>query len=320
MKLPALVCAAFLVGCFAFGQAAQPLTRARRLVPPNPRDGEGTATTVVPILIYHAIRPYIQSDTASVRRYIATPETLERELAYLRDGGYASITFDDLVNHIMKAAALPPKPVIISFDDDWEGQYRYALPLLKKYGYTATFYIWAAVVGRKHHLTWEEIRTLSAEGMQIGCHTITHPYLTRVRKDETLRREILAARQIIESRVGVPVTTIAYPFGQYDERVVAMAKEAGFTSARSTWPGVIHSQEGLFSLTGLIRTERDTTLAATMERYLAEAAQRIDGTVMPEPAPDVRPSTTEMPPTGELPSALAEPRAPSETRPPARAE
>ncbi|HVO39054.1 MAG TPA: polysaccharide deacetylase family protein [Spirochaetia bacterium] len=320
MKLPALVCAALLVGCFAFSQAAQPQTRVRRLVPPNPRDGEGTATTVVPILIFHAIRPYIETDTTSVRRYIATPETLERELAYLRAGGYTSVTFDDLANHIMKAAALPQKPVIISFDDDWVGQYTYALPLLKKYGYTATFYIWVAVVGRKHHMTWDEIRELSSDGMQIGCHTITHPYLTRVKKDQTLRREILGAKQIIEERVGVPVTTIAYPFGQYDERVVAMAKEAGFTSARSTWPGVIHSQEGLFSLTGLIRTERDATLVATMERYLTEAAQRIDGTVVPEPSPDVRPSTTDMPPTGEMPSALVEPRAPSETRPPARFE
>jgi len=314
MKLPALVCSALLVGCFAFGQAAQPQTRARRLVPPNPRDGEGTATTVVPILIFHAIRPYIQTDTAAVRRYIATPQTLERELAYLRDGGYTSITLDDLVNHITKAAALPPKPVIISFDDDWEGQYTYALPLLKKYGYTATFYIWIAVVGRKHHMTWDEIRALSADGMQIGCHTITHPYLTRVKKDQTLQREILGAKQIIESRVGVPVTTIAYPFGQYDERVVAMARAAGFTSARSTWPGVIHSQEGLFSLTGLIRTERDTTLAAAMGRYLAEAAQRIDGTVVPEQDTDVRPSTT------DNPFALAPPREPSEARPPARAD
>ena len=259
----------------------QPLPKYRQLVPPSPRDGEGTGATIAPILIFHSIRPYIQSDTPAVRRYIATPETLEQELAYLRDGGYVSVTFDDLVNHITKNSPLPRRPVILSFDDDWESQYTYAFPLLKKYGFTATFYIWVAVVGRKHHMTWDEIRALSAAGMQIGCHSMTHPYLTRVEKDETLRREILGAKQIIEDRVGVPVTTFAYPFGQYDERVVAMVKEAGFTSARSTWPGVVHSQEGLFSLTGLLRTESEPSLVGSMERFITEARQRVDGMVPP---------------------------------------
>ena len=187
--------------------------------------------------------------------------------------GYTPVTFDDLVNHITKNIPLPPKPVIMSFDDDWESQYTYALPLLKKYGFTATFYIWVAVVGKKHHMSWDEIRALRAAGMQIGCHSMTHPYLTRVQKDETLRQEIHGAKQIIESHVGVPVTTFAYPFGQYNERVVAAVKEAGFTSARSTWPGVVHSEEGLFSLTGLLRTESEPSLVAAMERYLAEAEQ-----------------------------------------------
>ena len=285
MKTRAVICATLFLHALAFGQAAQPLTKVKQLFPPSPRDGEGTGTSLVPILIFHSIRPYVQSDTLSIRRYIVTPEALEQELAYLRDSDYSSITFDMLVDHVMKSSPLPPKPVIISFDDDWQGQYVYALPLLQKYGFTATFYIWVAVVGMRHHMTWDEVRALSAAGMQIGCHTITHPYLTRVRKDETLRREILGAKQIIESRVGVPVTSIAYPFGQYNDRVVAMAREAGFTSARSTWPGVVHSQEGLFSLSGLLRTESETSLVSSMERYISEAEQRIDGTVNSEAPP-----------------------------------
>ena len=262
------------MNALAFSQTTQPLTRVKQLVPPTPRDGEGTATTIVPILIYHSIRPYISSDTTAARRYIATPEALEQEFSYLHDSGYASVTFDDLVNHITKNIPLPAKSIILSFDDDWESQYTYALPLLKKYGFTATFYIWVGVVGKKHHMTWDEIRDLKAAGMQIGCHSMTHPYLTRVLNEETLKKEIFGAKQSIESHVGVSVTTFAYPFGQYNERVVAAVKEAGFTSARSTWPGVIHSEEGLFSLTGLLRTESEPSLTAEMERYLAEAEQR----------------------------------------------
>jgi len=281
MKAWTIICVSLFLHALAFGQAAQPLTRVRQLVPPTPRDGEGTATTIVPILIYHSIRPYIPSDTTAAQRYIATPQTLEQELSYLRDSGFASVTFDDLVNYIVRNVPLPPRPIIMSFDDDWESQYTYALPLLKKYGFSATFYIWVGVVGKKHHMTWDEIRALSAAGMQIGCHSMTHPYLTRVQNDDALRREIFGAKQVIEAQIGAPVTTFAYPFGQYNERVVAAVKEAGFTSARSTWPGVVHSEEGLFSLTGLLRTERERSLVASVERYLEEAEQRVDGTVGP---------------------------------------
>ncbi len=244
-------------------------------------DGWGTGSTITPILIFHSIRPYSQSDTAAARRYIATPETLEKELAYLRGHGYVSITLDDLVDAITRERPLPPRPVVISFDDDWESQYTYALPLLQKYGFTATFYIWVAAVGRKHHMTWDEIRALRAAGMQIGCHSMTHPYLTRVAKDTALRWEILGAKRIIEERVGVRVTSFAYPFGQYDDRVVEMVRESGFTSARSTWPGVVHSREGLLSLSGLLRTDEEPSLVESMQRYVAAARHRVDGTVTP---------------------------------------
>src|SRR5271169_2865596 len=143
-------------GGFCLG--VQQLPKIGQLVPPSPRDGWGTGSTVAPILIFHSIRSYIQSDTPAARRYIATPETLEKELAYLRDQGYTSITLDDLVDAVTKDRPLPPRPVVLSFDDDWESQYTYALPLLQKYGFTATFYIWVAAVGREHHMTWDQIR------------------------------------------------------------------------------------------------------------------------------------------------------------------
>jgi peptidoglycan/xylan/chitin deacetylase (PgdA/CDA1 family) len=270
--------------------------------PPLPRDGQGTSTAVAPILIYHSVRPYYDSDTPAVRRYIATPDTLEKELAYLKDNGFTSVTFDDLASRLTRGTSLPSKPVIISFDDDWQSQYTYAVPLLKKYGFTATFYVWVVVVGMKNHMTWDEIRELSAAGMQIGCHTITHPYLTRVRDDDTLRRELLGAKQRIEAEIGKPVTSLAYPFGQYNEHVVAMAREAGFTSARSTWPGVVHSAEGLFSLTGLIRTESTVSLVDTMTTYLRGATPGVEaaagamlGLDGGEGTPDMTPAAAQAP-------------------------
>jgi peptidoglycan/xylan/chitin deacetylase (PgdA/CDA1 family) len=266
--LAAILCGASAAGPVSAEEVLRPHPPAVPL-PPFPRDGEGTVGTVVPILIYHSIRPYIPTDTKGARRWIATPQTLESELSYLRENGYTSVTFDALAASVSSGVPLPPRPVIISFDDDWQSQYDNAVPLLRKYGFTATFFIWVRAVGRAHHLSWDEIRELDAEGMEIGCHTLTHLILPKLKSDEQLRREIVAAKDMIEARIGHPVTSLAYPFGQYDERVVAAAHEAGFATARSTWPGVFHTKDGLLSLTGLIRTERAESLVESLRRELS---------------------------------------------------
>ena len=94
---------------------------------------------------------------------------------------------------------------------------------------------------------------------------------------------------MIEARCGHPVTSLAYPFGQYDERVVTFAREAGFTSARSTWPGVFHTKDGLLSLTGLIRTETTDSLVDTLSQHLARAERSdVRGLGIAQPPVEVR--------------------------------
>jgi peptidoglycan/xylan/chitin deacetylase (PgdA/CDA1 family) len=280
-----LIVAALLLGASAFGQDMQaPPRRDAVHLPPLPRDGVGPDGAVLPILIYHSIRPYIPADTKGARRWIATPETLEAELAWLKENGYTSVSFETLRAAVFDGASLPPRPVIISFDDDWQSQYDNALPLLNKYGFTATFFVWVRAVGRAHHMSWDEIRELDAQGMEIGCHTLTHLILPKLKSDAQLQREIVAARDLIAAHIGHPVTSLAYPFGQYDERVVQAAREAGFTTARSTWPGVYHTRDGLLSLTGLIRTESAAGLEDTLRQQLADARRQANaGSALAEP-------------------------------------
>jgi peptidoglycan/xylan/chitin deacetylase (PgdA/CDA1 family) len=314
MRRRAFILAALLSSAVAFSQPMQPLGSAAVHLPPLPRDGEGGPSAIVPILIYHSIRPYRATDSAGARKYIATPETLEGELAYLKQNGYTSVSFADLTRNLTTGAHLPPKPVIISFDDDWQTQYTYAFPLLQKYGFTATFYVWTIVVGMKNHMTWDEVKELDAAGMEIGCHTITHPYLTRIKDDATLRREIFGAKQRIEQHIGKPVLSFAYPFGQYNERVVAIVKEAGFTSARTTWPGVTHTVAGLFSLTGFVRTEATRSLVDAMTRALAKASESATRDAeaaagkAPAGAPTVNALGTVEPSTATGPAAAPRPR------------
>ncbi len=218
----------------------------------------------VPILIYHSIRPYRATDLAGVRKYITTPGALDEEFAYLKDNGYVSIDFDDLRNRLQSGKVLPPKPVIICFDDGPETQYTYALPLLRKYSYTATFFLFTNAIGRRHYLNWDQVIELSSEGMQIGCHSRFHPYLTKVNNENKLWDEIAGAKERLEARLGKPVTAYAYPFGQYNEHVVDLVKKAGYTCARGTYPGIVHSREDLFALTGLIGTANLRSLVISL--------------------------------------------------------
>jgi len=217
---------------------------------------------IVPILIYHSVRPYRPADLGGVRKFIATPDTVEQEFAYLKDNGYVSVTFDDLVARLLHGDPLPEKPVIICFDDGPETQHTYALPLLKKYSFTATFFLFTNAVGRPHYLDWAQVQELVADRMQIGCHSRFHPYLTRIDDERRLWDEIYGAKTILESHLGKPVTVYAYPFGQYNDHIVEMVKKAGYSCARGTFFGVVHSRDDLYELTGLIRTSNLKVLIA----------------------------------------------------------
>jgi peptidoglycan/xylan/chitin deacetylase (PgdA/CDA1 family) len=85
-----------------------------------------------------------------------------------------------------------------------------------------------------------------------------------------LRREISGARRILEQHLGRPVTAFAYPFGKYNDHVLQLVKKAGFTSARGTSPGVVHTRDQLFSLTGLIHTERASLVVTALQQSRAK--------------------------------------------------
>jgi peptidoglycan/xylan/chitin deacetylase (PgdA/CDA1 family) len=206
----------------------------------------------VPIFIYHIIRPASALDTPEIRRYNVAPEILDAQFRYLQDHGYHTISPDDLVNHLIKGTPLPKKPVILTFDDGWKMQYTYAFPLLQKYHFTAVFYIFTSAIDHPHYLSWDEIKTLDQAGMIIGGHTLDHPYLFQITDDQKLRHEIIDSKKILEAGLGHPITAFAAPFGHYNDQIITIVKEAGFTSLRTTYKGADHSQADLFHLNAIL--------------------------------------------------------------------
>lgn len=205
----------------------------------------------VPIIIYHNVKPIYRG---SIQQYAfsITPTTLEKHLKYFKEHGYTTISIDLLIDHFNKNIPLPPKPVILTFDDGWENQYIYAFPLLKKYNATAVFYIYTNNIGHKNFLNWKEIKELDAAKMTIGSHTESHLSLTSIKNKEKLIEEIMGSKKIIEENLGETINDFAYPYGHYNKNIMALAKEAGYTSARGTEKGTYHVKDEIFNLAGHI--------------------------------------------------------------------
>jgi len=154
-------------------------------------------------------------------------------MKYLHENGYQVITFADLVNCLKKVGKLPPKPVIISFDDGWEDQFVYALPRLEEYHYVATFFVVTNFVGSRGFVSWSKLRTIVAEGMEIGSHSRSHPYLGKIDNPHILWDQIYNSKQILESELGAAVDEFAYPYGSYNQATASTVRSAGYKTARA---------------------------------------------------------------------------------------
>ncbi len=213
-----------------------------------------TAESVaVPILVYHIVRPAYSSDSAAVRALAQTPEIFDAQMQYLADAGYHITTFNALEAYFRNDTPLPTNPVIISFDDGWSDQFTYAFPILQKYHYPATFFVFTNPIGHRGFLSWNNLRIMHDAGMTIGSHTRSHPFLTKISSPAILWNEIDGSKKIIEQNLGITVHEFAYPFGQYDPSVIGLVQKAGYALARGDYPrkGGWVTSEQLYTLGAL---------------------------------------------------------------------
>jgi peptidoglycan/xylan/chitin deacetylase (PgdA/CDA1 family) len=191
----------------------------------------------VPILMYHYVRSVDPEQDELGYRLSVTPEVFAEQMAWLDENDYTPITAAHLADCLRGWRDCPERPVVLSFDDGYEDAYTEALPILEAYGFTGTFYVVTEFVGRPGYMSWEQIRSMHASGMEIGSHSLTHPDLALL-DAERARAEITESRELIESELGARVRSFCYPIGSYSPEVAAMVLEAGYTNAVTTYPGV----------------------------------------------------------------------------------
>jgi peptidoglycan/xylan/chitin deacetylase (PgdA/CDA1 family) len=190
----------------------------------------------VPILVYHSVAPTHAGQTAEQRLLDVDTTIFRQQMSYLAANRYTVISLSTLIDALQGHGSVPPRAVVITFDDGWLTQYQHALPILEQMRFTATFFVITAQVGRgSMYMNLEELTTLQRAGMTIASHTRTHPNLTQA-SDSQLHDEVFGSRQDLQKMLGGSVDLFAYPYGAWDRRVAAAVEGAGYRAARA-YPG-----------------------------------------------------------------------------------
>lgn len=203
----------------------------------------------VPILMYHHIEDPPPDANVFRRDLSVPPARFEAQLRFLAEQGYQSITLNDLALHLTVGKPLPPKPIILTFDDGYIDAYTYAFPLLKQYGFVGTFFLVTGYIDSHNpdFVSWAEVEEMHAAGMRFEPHSYDHPDL-RNRGYQFLVFQTLGPKQAIEERTGEPCRFFAYPSGRYDQFVIDVLHSAGYWGAVLTEQGATHGTDDLFLL------------------------------------------------------------------------
>jgi peptidoglycan/xylan/chitin deacetylase (PgdA/CDA1 family) len=223
---------------------------APKMTPTLTPNAEPIASAHVPILMYHHLEELTEEQAADpdYQQLFVAPKAFGEQVAYLKNNGYHTITFAELVGAFNGEVSLPDKPVIITFDDGWDDIYNVAYPILRDHGMRATFFIstnW--IENLAGVVSWAQLEEMSAGGMEFGSHSFTHPYLTTADPD-WMKYEIEESRSQLEEHTNKTVTAFAYPYGLYDDNVIAAVKEAGYLTACTIDPGTTVTAADLFTL------------------------------------------------------------------------
>jgi peptidoglycan/xylan/chitin deacetylase (PgdA/CDA1 family) len=156
-------------------------------------------------------------------------QSFAAQLTWLKQKNFQVMQLSQVVNRIRQQGRLPKRTAVITFDDGLESVYRSAFPILQEHGFPATVFIVAGSVGLENSwpgqpreiptfamMSWEQIQQLDRSGIEIGSHTLTHPRLGLL-TDYQKEVEIRSSKEILEERLGHPVESFAYPYGQWDK-------------------------------------------------------------------------------------------------------
>jgi peptidoglycan/xylan/chitin deacetylase (PgdA/CDA1 family) len=203
----------------------------------SPKPGPPITSPVdVPIMMYHIIGPPDQPANAALA---VSAADFAAQMSYLACAGYTPITVQRLFDAFDGKAALPEKPIILTFDDGWVGDYTYGFPVLKQHGFVGSFAIVTGFVeAGGPYVTWAQIAEMSGAGMEMMSHTVSHIDLGST-DNATVIDQLQTSKSTLQAHIGHSVDYFVYPSGEpfrsgtaaRQAQVVQMLKDAGYRAA-----------------------------------------------------------------------------------------
>jgi peptidoglycan/xylan/chitin deacetylase (PgdA/CDA1 family) len=233
----------------------------------------------------------------SANPYNMSEATFTAEMQWLHENGYRVIPLSDLIRYLKGEIGLPNRSVVITIDDGYRSALTVAAPILKKYGYPWTFFIYPDFVGASANaVTWQNLLELQTDGVDIESHTKSHPFLTRRdgRDDEAydawLNDELAGSKETLEKKLGKKVIALAYPYGNYNAQVEAKALQAGYEAIFTVSSNAVHLNTPLKSIGRYIITK---PVEGLFHNYLKQTSLSISdikpapGEIDPESRPKI---------------------------------
>jgi peptidoglycan/xylan/chitin deacetylase (PgdA/CDA1 family) len=279
---------------------AAPVPSGPSPVAAPPAGGKGK----VIVLLYHQFKaPGVAIPPKF--RWTMNADVFESEMKYIHDNGYHVIPMSDLLKFLKHEITVPPNSVCITIDDGYKSAIVFAAPILKKYGYPWTFFIYPDFITTGEGpgaASWKDLLDLQAQGIDIECHSMTHPNL-KLHKQKVkgvwhsftpeeyaawLNNETAGAKTLLEQKMGKPIICFAYPYGEYNTQVKEAVIAAGFQAIFTVADNPVHSTTPLYDI-GRYTITLD--VVKDFPAYLRQGALELDaanpapGTTITDPRP-----------------------------------
>jgi peptidoglycan/xylan/chitin deacetylase (PgdA/CDA1 family) len=221
-------------------------------------------------LLYHSVN---DSPPSGQELFTVSPRSFAAHIAAIADLGFTTVALGVVARYLRAGSPLPSDTVAVSFDDGYADLLDNALPVLSECGFGATLFQTTGVIGGVFSdatmLDARGICELSASGMEIGSHTISHPHLDLV-PDDVLRRELVESKDQLEQILGRPVDAVAYPHGSFRTNVVGGAGRAGYTWGAAVKNAYTHAGDDPWAIARITVTAKHS--GSDIARILAGSA------------------------------------------------
>lgn len=236
---------------------------------------------MIPILMYHQIGQPAPKGTP-YRSLIVHPADFRRQMTWLRRFGYRGLSMRDLMPYL--SGERQGKVVGITFDDGYRNVYQHALPILVQQGFTATNYfvarqlgggnVWDREKGIAHSdlMSVDEMRAWATAGMEVGSHTLDHPYLPKL-SPELADQQIRQSRHELQDAIAAEVTAFCYPYGGETPELRAMVRNAGYLNATTTQGGLANSSDDIYGLPR-VTVARSTNIFRFLQKCMTRLEEK----------------------------------------------